>query len=63
MGDEHVELFERALVKKQGDTLTGSEFARFVLLVDTLLATADLGFATLVEQLFYLFFKSHCDIF
>ena len=59
MSYEHIELFKRTLVKQQGYALTGGEFALLVLLVDTLLATANLGFGTLVEQFFYLFFKSH----
>ena len=57
--DKHVEFFKRALVEQQGDTLAGRQFALVVLLVDTFLAATHTGFATFVEQLFYLLFKSH----
>ena len=59
MGDKHVEFLKRTLVEQQGDTLTGGELALLVLFVDTFLATTQAGLATLVQQLFYLLFKSH----
>ena len=59
VGDEHVEFLERAFVEQQCDALAGRQLALFVLFVDAFLAAAHAGFATLVEQLFNLLFKSH----
>ena len=63
VGDEHVELFERAFVKEEGDTLAGGQFALLVLLVDAFLPAADFGLASLVEKFLYFFFKSHSVLF
>ena len=59
VSDKHVELLKRSFVQQESDTLAGSEFALFVLFVDTFLAAAHFGLASLVEKLFYLFFKCH----
>ena len=59
MGDKHVELFERALVEKEGDTLTGGKLALLMLFVDTLLTSADFSLAAFVEKFLYFFFKCH----
>ena len=55
MLDEHVELFETALVKQQLQALTGSELAFCMLCINPFLAAAQTGAGTPFHQLLDLF--------
>ncbi len=63
MAHKGVELFKRAFVEELGNALAGSEFAAFVLFVDSFLAATEVGFFAQFDEFLHFFeLCTHFDI-
>jgi len=60
--NKHIEFFEAPFVEQEINTFAGSKFTLIVLGVDTLLASAKLGFFSFVDQMLDLVFNSHDQV-